>query len=199
VRGFSPTRAGNIRIEGLYFDQVWGLTGRIRRSTTIRVGLSAFGFDFPAPTGIVDYSFRKPDDSAALAALIAAGPLATIAGAAWLRSDAEKVATGLESQLSPRRAAEQEREKARVLLGAAITQPGPAALLDQVSAALPPEDSLARAERAEDGRLEIDVATSDPDALRGAMRRQPALAGLRDVRQREGEGRTLVLFRQSAR
>ena len=70
VRGFSPTSAGNIRIEGLYFDQVWGLTGRIRRSTTIRVGLSAFGFDFPAPTGIVDYSFRKPDDSAALAALI---------------------------------------------------------------------------------------------------------------------------------
>lgn len=137
--------------------------------------------------------------AAALAALIAAGPLATIAGAAWLRSDAEKVATGFESQLAPRRAAEQEREKARVLLGAAITQPGPAALLDQVSAALPPEDTLARAERAEDGRLEIDVATSDPDALRGAMRRQPALAGLRDVRQREGEGRTLVLFRQSAR
>jgi iron complex outermembrane receptor protein len=70
VRGFSPTRAGNIRIEGLYFDQVWGLTGRIRTSTTIRVGLSAFGFDFPAPTGIVDYSFRKPGDSASLSALI---------------------------------------------------------------------------------------------------------------------------------
>jgi len=70
VRGFSPTRAGNIRIEGLYFDQVWGLTSRIRRSTTIRVGLSAFGFDFPAPTGIVDYSFRKPGDSASLAALV---------------------------------------------------------------------------------------------------------------------------------
>ncbi|MDM7956627.1 TonB-dependent receptor [Blastomonas sp.] len=69
VRGFSPTRAGNVRIEGLYFDQVWGLTGRIRRSTTIRVGLSAFGFDFPAPTGIVDYSFRKPEDTASVAVL----------------------------------------------------------------------------------------------------------------------------------
>ena len=36
VRGFSPTRAGNVRIEGLYYDQVWPLTSRVRRSTTIR-------------------------------------------------------------------------------------------------------------------------------------------------------------------
>lgn len=84
VRGFSPTRAGNIRIEGLYFDQVWGLTGRIRRSTTIRVGLSAFGFDFPAPTGIVDYSFRKPGDSASLAMLIDGNSY----GAAGVEADA---------------------------------------------------------------------------------------------------------------
>jgi iron complex outermembrane recepter protein len=60
IRGFSPISAGNARIEGLYFDQVWGLTSRIRRSTTVRVGISALGFPFPAPTGIVDYSFRTP-------------------------------------------------------------------------------------------------------------------------------------------
>jgi len=60
VRGFSPTVAGNIRIEGLYFDQVWGFTSRIRESTSIRVGIAALGFPFPAPTGIVDYNFRKP-------------------------------------------------------------------------------------------------------------------------------------------
>lgn len=84
VRGFSPTRAGNVRIEGLYFDQVWGLTSRIRRSTTIRVGLSAFGFDFPAPTGIVDYSFRKPDDTPSLAALVDANSY----GAAGAEADA---------------------------------------------------------------------------------------------------------------
>jgi iron complex outermembrane receptor protein len=84
VRGFSPTRAGNVRIEGLYFDQVWGLTSRIRRSTTIRVGLSAFGFDFPAPTGIVDYNFRKPGDTASLAALVDANSY----GAAGAEADA---------------------------------------------------------------------------------------------------------------
>ena len=64
VRGFSPTAAGNARIDGLYFDQVWGVTSRLRQSTTIRVGISAQGYPFPAPTGIVDYAFRKPGDEA---------------------------------------------------------------------------------------------------------------------------------------
>lgn len=69
VRGFSPTAAGNIRIDGLFFDQVWGLNSRLRRTTNIRVGLSAFGSPFPAPTGIVDYAFRKPGDKKALSLL----------------------------------------------------------------------------------------------------------------------------------
>lgn len=60
VRGFSPTTAGNIRIDGLYFDQVWEPISTLRSSTTIRVGISALGFPFPAPTGVVDYAFRKP-------------------------------------------------------------------------------------------------------------------------------------------
>lgn len=62
VRGFSPVTAGNARIEGLYFDQVWGLWGRIRRASSVRVGLSALGFPFPAPTGVIDYAFRTPGD-----------------------------------------------------------------------------------------------------------------------------------------
>src|SRR5687767_10325529 len=35
VRGFSPTAAGNARINGLYFDQVWALNARLRSATTI--------------------------------------------------------------------------------------------------------------------------------------------------------------------
>jgi len=70
VRGFSPTAAGNIRIDDMYFDQVWGLNSRLRRTTNIRVGMSALGIPFPAPTGIVDYGFRKPGDAAALSALV---------------------------------------------------------------------------------------------------------------------------------
>jgi len=85
VRGFSPIAAGNARIEGLYFDQVWGLTPRIRRSTNIRVGISAQGYPFPAPTGIVDYSFRKPGDASRLA-LVTGGDSY---GAAYAELDGE--------------------------------------------------------------------------------------------------------------
>lgn len=60
VRGFSPTTAGNARIDGLYFDQVTDINGRLRRATAIRIGLSTFGFAFPAPTGVVDYQLRRP-------------------------------------------------------------------------------------------------------------------------------------------
>lgn len=60
VRGFSAFAAGNARIEGLYYDPVWSPNSRIRRSSAIRVGLSAQGFAFPAPTGIVDYALRRP-------------------------------------------------------------------------------------------------------------------------------------------
>ncbi|WP_298164065.1 TonB-dependent receptor [Novosphingobium sp.] len=71
VRGFSPTAAGNVRIDGLYFDQVWELGARLQRTTQIRVGLSAFGSPFPAPTGIIDYGFRTPGDETALSLLAA--------------------------------------------------------------------------------------------------------------------------------
>ncbi len=60
VRGFSPIDAGNVRIEGLFFDQQSGLTDRLTDGSSIRVGISAQGYPFPAPTGIVDYSLRRP-------------------------------------------------------------------------------------------------------------------------------------------
>lgn len=66
VRGFSAIAAGNARIESLYFDPVWTPNARIRRSTTIRVGLAAQGFAFPAPTGIIDYALKKPGADASL-------------------------------------------------------------------------------------------------------------------------------------
>jgi iron complex outermembrane receptor protein len=62
VRGFSPTRAGNLRIEGVYFDQQGGLTGRVRSGFRVRVGMAALDYPFPAPSGIVDYSLRASGD-----------------------------------------------------------------------------------------------------------------------------------------
>lgn len=54
TRGFSPLKAGNSRIDGVYYDQVSVLSGRLRQGTSIRVGFAAEDYPFHAPTGIVD-------------------------------------------------------------------------------------------------------------------------------------------------
>ncbi len=64
ARGFSPEQAGNLRIEGLYFDQQARFGNRISRGTIMRVGLSALSYPFPAPTGIGDIQLRIPGDDA---------------------------------------------------------------------------------------------------------------------------------------
>ena len=60
ARGFSPTQAGNVRIDGLYFDPAFGLQDLLINSVSIKVGLSAQGYPFGAPSGIVDQSLRRP-------------------------------------------------------------------------------------------------------------------------------------------
>lgn len=70
VRGFSPVAAGNVRIDGLYFDPVIFPSDRISGATTIRVGPSALGSPFPAPTGIVDLELRVPGEERAGSALV---------------------------------------------------------------------------------------------------------------------------------
>lgn len=63
VRGFSPVTAGNRRLDGLYFDMGGnGLTSRLTASSTVRVGLTALAYPFPAPSGIVDYALRPSGD-----------------------------------------------------------------------------------------------------------------------------------------
>jgi iron complex outermembrane receptor protein len=75
IRGFSPQVAGNVRIDGLYFDQQGGLTNRIIEGSTVRVGISEIGYAFPAPTGVVDYDLRHASGGAPTASIIAeAGP-----------------------------------------------------------------------------------------------------------------------------
>jgi iron complex outermembrane receptor protein len=60
ARGFSPTAAGNVRIDGLYFDPIFGLSSTLVDSVSIKVGLSAQGYPFAAPSGIVDQTLRRP-------------------------------------------------------------------------------------------------------------------------------------------
>lgn len=69
ARGFSPTSAGNVRINGLYFDPgngfafPAGLPSPLLASTSVKVGLSAQGYPFAAPSGIVDQSLRLPTEN----------------------------------------------------------------------------------------------------------------------------------------
>jgi iron complex outermembrane recepter protein len=60
ARGFSPTAAGNVRIDGLYYDPAFSLQSTLVDSTAIKVGLSAQGYPFAAPSGIVDQSLKRP-------------------------------------------------------------------------------------------------------------------------------------------
>lgn len=74
VRGFSPVQAGNGRIEGLYYDGRAILSNRLILGSTVRVGLSAQSYAFPAPTGIVDYSLRQAGKRRMLSVSLQSGP-----------------------------------------------------------------------------------------------------------------------------
>lgn len=79
VRGFSPIDAGNVRLEGLYLDRRGTLPPQLVEGSTIRVGLSAQGYAFPSPTGIVDYRLAKAGDEAVVSAVASLGPYAATA------------------------------------------------------------------------------------------------------------------------
>jgi iron complex outermembrane recepter protein len=58
TRGFSPSKAGNARIDGVYYDPVGVLSSRLRIGNLVRVGFAAEEYPFPAPTGIIEYKLR---------------------------------------------------------------------------------------------------------------------------------------------
>ena len=62
TRGFSPTKAGNARIDGIYYDPVGSLSSRLRVGNVVRVGFAAEEYPFQAPTGIVEYRLRPFPD-----------------------------------------------------------------------------------------------------------------------------------------
>jgi iron complex outermembrane recepter protein len=74
VRGFNPITAGNIRIEGLSVTEHGGFVSRLVSGSTIRVGLTAQSYPFPAPTGIADFSLRSPGNEAVLSPVVSLGP-----------------------------------------------------------------------------------------------------------------------------
>ena len=51
VRGFNPSEAGNVRMQGLYFDLIELISARLIHGSTIRVGLAAQRYPFPGADG----------------------------------------------------------------------------------------------------------------------------------------------------
>ncbi len=74
ARGFSPVQAGNVRINGLYFDYQADLTDRLISGSNVRVGLTAQSYPFPAPTGVADFSLRLPGSEAVASVVAGIGP-----------------------------------------------------------------------------------------------------------------------------
>jgi iron complex outermembrane recepter protein len=90
ARGFSPAQAGNMRIEGLYFDQQADLDARISAGAAMRVGIAAQSYPFSSPTGIADFSLRKPGSEAMLSLVAGLGPY----GGARIEADGQLPLTG---------------------------------------------------------------------------------------------------------
>ena len=51
VRGFNPVDAGNVRIEGLYFDHIDWIPSKLVEGSTVRVGVAARGSLSPLQLG----------------------------------------------------------------------------------------------------------------------------------------------------
>jgi iron complex outermembrane recepter protein len=75
ARGFNPIQAGNVRIEGLYFDQqVQTTNSSLFSGSDMRIGVAAQSYSFPSPTGIADYKLRTPGDVPTVSAIATRGP-----------------------------------------------------------------------------------------------------------------------------
>jgi iron complex outermembrane receptor protein len=90
ARGFSPIQAGNVRINGMYFDYQTDLNQRLVSGSNVRVGLTAQGYPFPAPTGVADFSLRQPGADAVASIVAGFGPYA----GGRLEADAQLPLTG---------------------------------------------------------------------------------------------------------
>ena len=73
ARGFSPSQAGNIRLNDLYFERRAPLAPGLSRGATVRVGLTAQSNPFPAPTGVIDQQLRIPGDQQISSVIISGG------------------------------------------------------------------------------------------------------------------------------
>ncbi len=131
ARGFSPVQAGNVRINGLYFDYQTDLNSRLISGSNVRVGLTAQGYPFPAPTGVADFSLRLPGSEAVASTVLGIGPF----GGPRLEVDAQLPLTatlGVAAGVGVNREAQYYGGHKRVLTAAAAVRWRPAEKLEVI-------------------------------------------------------------------
>lgn len=136
--------------------------------------------------------------AAAIAISIALGPLCTLAGAKWIAATDRREVQRLRDELDPRLAAERESDEARGQLARTAARPMMGVTLEALARGIPADSTIARVERSPQGFLEVDVSTPDPDRLRAAIRRDPALSRLRDTSQRQSDAMMIVTLRETS-
>ncbi|KQN81445.1 hypothetical protein ASE90_12735 [Sphingomonas sp. Leaf67] len=140
----------------------------------------------------------RPDRAALILALaIVAAPLLTLAGATLMTAHVRRETRTLTERSAPAVAARTERDRGRAALAMAWNAPTLGATVEAIARALPEDAALLRVER-NTGPLTIDVAAPDPDRALSALRRDPALGGLRAVAQSraDGDGRMRITLEQ---
>ena len=108
VRGFNPVDAGNVRIEGLYFDHIDWIPSKLVEGSTVRVGVAAQGFPFPAPTGIVDYSLTRYNGEFSVSGMAELAPFGGVSGNLEIKLPLSRETLGLTAGYSFRGAVRPE-------------------------------------------------------------------------------------------
>ncbi|MBR0551017.1 hypothetical protein [Stakelama marina] len=182
---------GNRPVDSL-FDRMMRIRFR-RRSFAWNAGQAA-GRAFP------DIGPRRSWVVPALVALlIASGPALTWAAASILHARIRAQIEALREKEAPALAARAARQRGRDMLSDAFAVPPAANVLDRIAKVLLEQVRLSDLRRSRDGALEMQIAASDPDQLREALRRDPLFARLRDTGQRRGDGVMIVTLREGAR
>ncbi|MEN2747506.1 hypothetical protein [Sphingomonas sp. T9W2] len=168
------------------FDRALG-TARRARATTPPVD------PVPDPT-----ARSRPDRASILLAIaILATPLLTLAGATLTTAQLRHETRTFTERSAPAVAVRAGQDRARALLADAWNGPTLGATLEAIARSLPEDAALLRVERGA-GPLTIDIAAPDPDRAVAALRRDPALGGLRAVAQSrtDGDGRMRITLEQ---
>ncbi|RXZ34190.1 hypothetical protein EO081_00235 [Sphingomonas desiccabilis] len=131
----------------------------------------------------------------ALALMLAAGPALTWACAAVLEHRAHADVAALAPAAEPLLVRARADAATRAAWAPLLDRAALGSTLERLAATLPADDRLARVASEPDGTLEVAILTADPDALRDALRREPALAQLREAGQQRDEAVMRVTLR----